>query len=340
MPNWIRTIVGSTLAVVAGSLAYGRYLTPSRLPLPKAVAAERRMVRHRAGDLSYYVTGEGSPILLIHSINAAASVYEIAPIFEAFRNDRRVYAVDLPGFGFSERTARRYDIDLYVDAIADMLDVIASETGRRSVDILAVSLSAEFLARLASERPGGLRTLCLVTPTGFDRVSSGRRGREGSNREVPGLHATVTFPLWSRALYNLLVTRPSIRFFLEKTWGSKRIDEGAFEYSYRTSHQPGAERAPFAFVSGRLFSGDIRSVYERLNLPVLVIHGTRGDFGDFTGVGWTRSRPNWTVVPLPTGALPHFERPAEFAAIYRDFLDRGVRAPDQASSSPSRSPRP
>jgi pimeloyl-ACP methyl ester carboxylesterase len=188
-----------------------------------------------------------------------------------------------------------------------------------------------------------LRSLALVTPTGFSRAYETLRGPEGANREVPGLYGFFTFPVWSGAFYNLLVSRPSIRFFLQKTFGSKQIDEGLFDYAHRTAHQPGAKNAPYAFVSGRLFSRDIRSVYERLTLPVWMPHGTRGDFQDFSAAGWTASRPNWTVQPFPTGALPHFEQPDEFLAAYERFLaaaQGGSGGGSYSSLSDARSPSP
>ncbi len=201
-----------------------------------------------------------------------------------------------------------------------MLDVIAAEMGSQKVDALAVSLSSEFLARAAVERPERFRTLALVTPTGFSRASGRLHGPPGSTREVPGLYRLFTFPLWSRGFYSLLTSRPSIRFFLKKTFGSDRIDEGLLDYDYLTTHQPGARHAPYAFVSGRLFSRDVRTLYERLTHPVWMPHGTRGDFGDFSEVGAVASRPNWQVQPFATGALPHFERPDEFLAAYERFL--------------------
>ena len=53
-----------------------------------------------------------------------------------------------------------------------------------------------------------------------------------------------------------------------KNWGSKQIDEGLLEYGYLTTHQSGAQHAPYAFVSGFLFSRDIRRIYRSLELPV------------------------------------------------------------------------
>jgi hypothetical protein len=49
-------------------------------------------------------------------------------------------------------------------------------------------------------------------------------------------------------------------------------------------------------------------------------HGTRGDFADFRGADAVRGRPNWTIEPFDTGALPHFEQPDEFARRFHAFL--------------------
>lgn len=290
--------------------------------LPPALGGDLRETSRRAGRLAYYMAGDGPPLLLVHSINAAASAYEVKPIFERMTAHRRVYAVDLPGYGHSDRSDRYYDIRLFTDAVQDMLDVIAEDTGPDPVDALALSLSSEFLARAAVERPERIRTLAFVTPTGFSKGSTKAHGgiRTKASREVPGVYRFVSFPLWGPKLYDLLVSRRSIRYFLERTWGSKDIDDGMVDYDYVTAHQPGARFAPFAFLSGRLFSRDVRDLYARLSVPVWMPHGTRGDFKDFSGVDWLKDKPNWRPRPFDAGALVHFEWPDEFVSSYLDFL--------------------
>jgi len=290
------------------------------IDLPPAVPGRRRGRRGRAGRLGFYVAGDGPPLLLLHSINAAASAYEIRPIFEHFATRRRVYAPDLPGFGISERSRRVYDVGLYVDAIHDLLDEIAGELGPAPIDALALSLTSEFLARAATERPEAFRTLALLTPTGFDARSEGLREPEGSTREVPFLHAVLTGGPWGRWLYALLTQPAVIRYFLRRTWGSEDIDPGLAAYDERTAAEPGAEHAPFAFLAGRLFSKDIRNVYEALPHSVWLPHGTRGDFRDFSGADWARRHERWTVEAFDTGALPHFEQPERFLRSYEAFL--------------------
>ena len=289
--------------------------------LPLALDAERRDTGDGTDRLSYYVAGDGPPLLLIHSINAAGSAYEIKPIFDHFVASRRVYAPDLPGFGFSDRSRRDYTVALYVDALRSMLDEIAAESGEQAVDALALSLSSEFLARAALDEPSRFRTLALVTPTGFRKGSEKLRAAEGSTREIGWLKAFVNVPLWRRGLYRGLVRPGVIRFFLRKTWGSDDIDEGLAAYDDLTTHQPGAENAPLAFLSGSLFSRDIRNVYEALEMPVWLPHGTRGDFKDFSEANWAREKSNWQVQAWESGALPHFEQTEAFMDAYTGFLD-------------------
>lgn len=323
----LRIAVGAPIAAALGWIAYSNLFIPRDLPLPPAVSGERVEFEGRAGQVSYYVAGSGEPLLLIHSINAAASAYEVRPIFEHYRESRRVYALDLPGFGFSERSPRHYTPRLYTDAIHDMLDRIATDTGARSIDALAVSLGSEFLARAASEAPERFKSVALITPTGL-RQNDRFDGPPGSTREVALVRSIISFPLWGRPFFDLLNTRVSQRFFLGQTFGSvEEIDQGLLEYDYLAAHQPGAEHAPFAFLSGAVFSGDIHRVYDSLTMPVWLGYGTRGEFGDVSLSQPVTQKPNWWIDSFATGALPYFQEPDEFFTAYDAFLEQASREP-------------
>jgi pimeloyl-ACP methyl ester carboxylesterase len=278
-------------------------------------------IRSDVDGIAVWSAGTGPPLLLVHSVNAAASAAEMRPVFEHARSRYRVHAVELPGFGASTRGPQDYTPRLMTDAIHQVADQIARRSGTEQLDALALSLGCEFLARAAVERPQRWARLAFVSPTGFNR-STPRQGAPGSTREVPGLLKLLQVPLWSQALFDGL-TRPSVvRYFLRRTWGSKEIDEGLAEYSMRTAREPGARFAPLAFLSARLFSADVQELYERLTQPVWMSHGVRGDFTDYRGKARFEGRANWRFSVFPTGALPYFERPAEFAAAFDDFFAR------------------
>lgn len=319
-----RAVTWSLLPLgLAGGFAGGRALrSPRDLPLPPPLDATRDTLHIAFGDLAFFSAGpsEGVPLLLIHSVNAAASAYEIRPLFEHYAADRPVYALDLPGFGLSERRDRIYTPRLMTDAILAAVEKIRQRHGFFPIDAMALSLSTEFLARAASEHPTSFRSLGLISPTGFE-TSMDRQGAAGTTFGKPAVRDIVSFPLWGRALFDGLVSRPSIRFFLEKAWGAKTIDEGLFNYDYLSAHQPGAEHAPFSFLAGFLFSRDALTLYKELIQPVWVCHGVRGDFVDYGRKREVAGRPNWTVEVLRTGALPQFEQMDQLTRSYNSFVD-------------------
>lgn len=316
-----RALIGLPIAAALAAIGYSRRFVDHAVALPPALAGEQREISGRTGRLTYYVAGQGAPLLLIHSINAAASAYEVKPLYEHYRTSRRVYALDLPGFGLSDRSAREYTPRLYVDAILDVLDDIRRETGADSVDALAVSLGSEFLARAAMEHPHRFDTVALVAPTGL-RTNDQLNGPADSVRGNPAVRNVFDFPLWSRPFYDLLTSRASMRYFLAKTFGSNDFDRGLLEYGYLCAHQPGAQNAPYAFVSGMLFSADISRVYQSLTMPVYAAHGVRGDFTDYGGLAPLADRQGWQVQVFDTGAMPYFELPEQFIAGYDAFLER------------------
>jgi pimeloyl-ACP methyl ester carboxylesterase len=292
-----------------------RQLAPGPTDLPLALDADRFV----ADGVNCYVAGTGPPLVLVHSINAAPSAAEMRPLFEHCAATHTVFAVDLPGFGLSDRLDRCYDPRLMTDALHALAEQVRHRCGTVPIAALASSLSCEFLARAAVEQPARWGRLAFVSPTGLSG-STPRRGPPGSTRAMPWLHKLLSMPLWSQALYRGL-TKPSvIRYFLQRTWGSKAIDETLWAYDVLTTHQPGARFAPLHFLSGGLFSQDIHTVYEAVSQPVWMSHGVRGDFKDFGAKRLVRDRGNWQTTVYPTGALPYFEEPTAFLSAFNAFL--------------------
>lgn len=295
--------------------------------LPPALSGERIEFASAAGRLSYYRIGptaaqhDAPPMLLIHSMNAAGSAAEMRPVFEHYGTSRTVYAIDLPGFGFSERSDRAYVPRLMTDAVHALVARIRAEHNAATVDALALSLGCEFLARAAMESGADYRSVALVSPTGFNGKKP-RLAPLGTSVGSMRAQRILAWSGWSDGLFRQL-TRPGvIRFFLEKTWGSKQIDEALWQYDILTTRQPGAKHAPLYFLSALLFSADIMRVYDTLQTPTWLVHGVRGDFVDYRLKARFASTTNWSIEVMPTGAMPYFETPQPFFSRYDAFLAR------------------
>ncbi|HET7469701.1 MAG TPA: alpha/beta hydrolase [Gemmatimonadales bacterium] len=310
-------------------IAWGTYSAFSAehdAPLPEALPGRRRVFdAPTAGRLAYYEDPEpgpgtsAAPLVLLHSVNAAASSYEMRPLFERYRGRRPVYALDLPGFGFSERSRRRYTPDLYVAAIVAFLEGVVNPA--QGADLVALSLSAEFAALVALRRPELVRRLVLISPTGFEASARGiRRARElGRSGRI---RRALTLPGLAQPLFDLVVSRPSIRYFLAQQFERGSPDPDLLRYAWATAHQPGARHAPLAFLSGELFTPEIRWLaYERLRLPVLVLYARSANTSYEMLPGLLRASDNWQAARIgPAKDLLHWERPAETVAEMDEFF--------------------
>ncbi|HRE49480.1 MAG TPA: alpha/beta hydrolase [Aggregatilineales bacterium] len=314
----LKVVLGGGIVGLLSGIAYSALAINHNHDLPPALDGERRTFAvPGAGMQSYYVSraGVGRPLILIHSINTAASAYEMRPLFDYYRGKRPIYALDLPGFGFSDRADRPYTPDLYTHVIALFLQTQLRE--KQPADLIALSLGAEFVARAAQINPARVHSLGLISPTGF----SGRGG--ASQNSVPfgnTLHRVLSFPVWGQALYDLLVSERSIRYFLGQSFEGA-ADEGLIRYALASGHRPGARHAPLHFISGQLFTPNIReTIYEALTLPVLTLYDVDPNIG-FAMLPTTLERcPNWRAVRIvPTRGLPHWEKLPETVAALETF---------------------
>ena len=254
--------------------------------------------------------GDARPLLLLHSINAAPSAMEMRPLFQQWAGSRPVYAPDLPGFGHSQRGALPYSPDFYAEAINDLLSQIEGEPP----DVVALSLTSEFLVRAVSESGRPVHSLVLISPTGL------------GSREPPGPEAgerilKILKVGWlSRGLWRALVSAPSIRYFLGQAFYGKAPD-ALVNYAQQTARQPDATDAPFAFLTMQLFTREaLEGLYANLSCPTLVLYDEDPNI-DFDRLPDLTARSHWVTARriVPTRGLPQWERPEETVQALTEF---------------------
>ncbi len=293
----IRTAIRSLFVASAAAVAWSRLLVDHDRPLPPPVDADvTDVVTTPIGDVVVHRAGSGdeTPVVLVHAVNAAASAFEVRPLFDRWRQSRRVVAPDLPGFGASERGDHAYT----PESMAEALGAVLETTG--AAHVVALSLGCEFAARAALDRPDLVADLTLISPTGFDLRQAGG---------PPAFVGTVIrTPLVGQALFDLLTTRPSTRWFLSRSFVGEP-DDGLIEYACATARQPGARFAPAAFLGGTLFTADAATtLYGPLDVPVLVVYD-RDRYTTFERVpDFVAGDDRRRVARIPdTLGLPHFE---------------------------------
>lgn len=181
-------------------------------------------------------------LLLLHGIYAGAGSHEWAQLLPYLSNDFRVRTPDLIGFGTADRPARQFTPELIADCVADLIAGAPSDA-----TIVASSLTGAYALESVA-REGAGRRLVLVTPTGLGKTQTGRAPL-GALAEV----ALRRTPLGD-ALTGLLVSRPSVRWFLSNqaySQGDLVTDAVVDAYSASGRH-PNAKYPLVAFVTNQL----------------------------------------------------------------------------------------
>ena len=114
--------------------------------------------------------GEGKPVLLLHGIYPGASSLEWRHVVPALAQRYAVVAVDLLGFGHSDRPAARYTPGLYQALFGDLLARVV----REPCAVVASGLSAAQLVALAGRDPRHIASMTLVAPTGVAYMRDAR----------------------------------------------------------------------------------------------------------------------------------------------------------------------
>lgn len=285
--------------------------------LPQALEGDLNLVNFDdLGKIAVYCRGgvHGRPLILVHSINAAPSAMEVKPLFEGFGHQRPVYAPDLPGFGLSPRVDRQYSTGFFTRIIAKLLQSV-NDQHALAPDVVALSLSSEFVTRAIIEHGAPCHRLVLISPTGMSkRVPPGPKFGDRVNR-------ITSAPLIGKSLFKLLTSRVSVRYFLNQAFTHSAPDE-LIDYALKTTKVPGAQHAPFAFLSMRLFSpGVLDSLYSALSTPTLVVYDTDPNI-DFERLPELLARnPSVSAKRIaPTRGLPHWEMPDETLAALTAFF--------------------
>lgn len=300
-------------AAAAG--AYGVYLlgapTGQRRPVTELSNPLGLRIKYVPWEGCHYAfftrPGEGRPLLFLHSINAVAAAHEMRPLVQRFQRStqRPLYALEWFGFGHSDRPDVDYTPELLEDQLEHWLEhVIRPEGG---ADVIALSLGAAYAAAVARRRPDLVHSLVAIEPAGLG---------EGLSAIAEGWAKLLfTLPGVQRAFYDRLTTPEALYEFARERLFTPEfgVPEEFVEFGAETARVQGASRPLDEFLSGRLFPKNVRDAFVRMSQPLLVLHGTVQNrrMEDYTELPVVEARANATVAAMPTGALPHWERPGD-----------------------------
>jgi pimeloyl-ACP methyl ester carboxylesterase len=292
-------------------------------PDDTALGGEARLFEWQHGDIFYKIAGaenQGTPLVFIHGIGAGASSFMWRRNFDALARDFRVYALDLLGFGFSDKPAgASYSADLYVELISDFIREIAGAPAH----LVASSLGAAYSVRVADEQPELVDSLVLVAPTGAGNLRA-RPGMAGA-----AFYGLLQSPVLGTSFYNVIASERSIRDYARKElfYDRRRATNRLVAQYYAASHQPGAQHAIAAFLSGYL-NTDTRESFMRLEQRVTLVWGKQDQTNPIEHAAELLSLNPRAGLEIfdRCRMMPQEEQPEKFNALIRHKLQARVAA--------------
>src|SRR5829696_2341674 len=128
------------------------------------VIIEKRNISVDGLPVRYLTGGEEPPLVLLHALGESALDWRW--VLPALARTHRVYAVDLPGFGYSAKPSAEYTPAFFARFVGAYLDAL----GLERTGLVGSSLGGLVALRLALSEPARMSALGLVASAGLGRT--------------------------------------------------------------------------------------------------------------------------------------------------------------------------
>ncbi|KAK4528004.1 hypothetical protein GAYE_SCF47G5938 [Galdieria yellowstonensis] len=278
-------------------------------------------------NINYFVDGADSsaPVLLVHGFGASIGHWrKNIPFF--LEAGYQVYAVDLIGFGASEKPQlEEYSLDIWKELLLDFCNVMQP---KKKWLLCGNSIGALLCLMVAHDSPQLVDSLILLNCAG------GLTSFRESELSFPGsllyrlvrllLFNSITGPLFFRRFR----TRENILKLLYQVYIDKNaVDDYLLEILHLPSLDKGAEHV-FLKTLGGSPGPTPEELLPNINCPILMLWGeddpwTPYQKGFHPGIKFPQYNKNLELIPLPkTGHCPHDEAPEQVHSIVLSWLHK------------------
>lgn len=241
--------------------------------------------------------GSGRSVLLIHGLGG--SIESWSQNIDALSQESRVLALDLPGFGQSDKPKISYTILFYRNFVAKFMESL----GINNASIVGSSLGGQIAAELAVTRPALLDRLVLSNPAGA--LPRSFRGSPALRRYMKVTSARSLEEV-KRALYAV---------------DKRPVDDSYAKLVFERLSQPNARAAFQSALKESASAPRLGPRLSRIHSPTLVLWGKEDIMIPAKFAEPFMRMKNCRVVLLERcGHRPHAERPRVFNSLVSVFL--------------------
>jgi len=246
-------------------------------------------------------------VVLVHGFSVPYFIYD--PTFEFLtQSGFRVVRYDLFGRGFSDRPETRYNIDLFVRQLGDLLHALCFT---RPATLVGLSTGGPITAAFTARHPERVNKLVLIDPVGARPLPFSRILKVAA---MPIVGETIIKWIGIDGMYKIIASD-----FFDR----RLVEEFQSQYIIQM-HYKGFKRAILSTIRNHMldsFMDDYRRL-GKMNMLTLLFWGRNDPTVPFSHSAELRKAiPNIEFYVIENcGHIPHYEKPEEVNSILLEFL--------------------
>ena len=262
-------------------------------------------------SVAYEKIGYGRPILLLHSLYPGASRREWRPQTETLAKEYRVYSVDLPGFGQSEKPLKPWTAYQY----AQLLHHFITDVVKGPVALMAANGSADLALILSRLYPEDIKKLVLISPEGYLKSFATPQDTQPLKR--------LLSPVIGTQIFLRGTSKRNLRALAETLFYQKERMPADFVQNIQHNARYGkGAQAAYAAYRTRFAAADTKDAFAALTIPFLLIWGEKNvdHPASILEMAEDMQQTGQFLLFENTAALPHLENSKAFGQIAAEFL--------------------
>lgn len=304
-----------TLGVSAATIyAYNKFVEETASQKNLLSDKNGQYYNWKYGNVFYTKSGSGSPLLLIHDTDSAASSVEWSKLLHRLSKNHTVYTIDLLGCGRSDKPALEYTNYLYVQMIQSfMKDVIQEKT-----TVVASNISASFVIMANHMDESYFKKIILINPASLkqldmvpDELSKIKKG-------------IIQLPFIGTFVYNMMNSAQHIdeAFRTRYVTRPQLISSSMEDIYYEAAHKNGSNgRFLYSSLLGKYVNNSITHAVKSISTPTLIIGCVEMKKYALALDDYHKVNTNIDIIRINNGSLyPHMEIPEKISSLIEDYI--------------------
>lgn len=275
---------------------------------------ENNYYEWRFGKIRYCKKGSGAPLLLLHDLTVGSCVYEFNKITDSLSASHEIYAIDLLGYGLSDKPYITYTNYLYVQLVIDFIkNIIGKKT-----DIIATGDSVPIAVMACHNDPEAINKMIFINPKNLYESNL------IPSKQTKLLKYLLETPIMGTYIYNLLTNKISMEktFRQDYFYNPMNIDEKDILAYLEAAHFPDySSKYVYSSYISKYINTNIIHALKEINHSISIIGGKEEPGMDDTIKNYTYYNSAIESVLIPyTKHLPHMESPDQVMESIHMFL--------------------